>query len=72
MTCLDDATVLSLVVVPSFFLIMDDLSQLLTRILGRLVARRDGDGQPFDHERRVTLAVGQNRGSEESRNASGS
>ena len=66
------STVLSLVVVPSFFLIMDDLSQLLTRILGRLVARRDGDGQPFDHERRVTLAVGQNRGSEESKNASGS
>ncbi|WP_377810358.1 efflux RND transporter permease subunit [Azospirillum sp. A29] len=66
------STVLSLVVVPSFFLIMDDLSQLLARTLGRLVGRRDEGGQPFDPEMRATLAVGQSKGSEDWRNASGS
>ncbi|KGD99953.1 efflux RND transporter permease subunit [Rhizobium sp. YS-1r] len=35
------STVLSLVVVPSFFLIMDDLSHLLGRIFGRLVGRKE-------------------------------
>jgi multidrug efflux pump subunit AcrB len=66
------STVLSLVVVPSFFLIMDDLSQLLARVLGRLVGRRDEDGQPLDHEVRATLAAGRSRGSEDWRNTSGS
>ncbi|WFR99825.1 efflux RND transporter permease subunit [Rhizobium tumorigenes] len=37
------STVLSLIVVPSFFLIMDDLSRLLGWIFGRLVGRRDAD-----------------------------
>jgi multidrug efflux pump subunit AcrB len=35
------STVLSLVVVPSFFLIMDDLSQLLSRIFGRFVGAKE-------------------------------
>ncbi|MBK5947665.1 ABC transporter permease [Rhodobacter veldkampii DSM 11550] len=38
------STVLSLVVVPSFFLIMDDLSRLLARIFGRLVGK--GEAEP--------------------------
>ena len=35
------STVLSLLVVPAFFLIMDDLSQLLGRIFGRMVGRKE-------------------------------
>jgi hypothetical protein len=35
------STVLSLLVVPSFFLIMDDLSRLLGRIFSRFVGRKE-------------------------------
>jgi multidrug efflux pump subunit AcrB len=35
------STVLSLLVVPSFFLIMDDLSRLLGKIFGRLVGKKE-------------------------------
>jgi hypothetical protein len=35
------STVLSLVVVPSFFLIMDDLSRLLGRTFGRFVGKKE-------------------------------
>jgi hypothetical protein len=35
------STVLSLVVVPAFFLIMDDLQRLLARLFGGLVGRKD-------------------------------
>ncbi len=35
------STVLSLVVVPSVFLIMDDLSRLLARVFGGLVGKKD-------------------------------
>jgi hypothetical protein len=35
------STVLSLIVVPAFFLIMDDLQRLLTRIFGGLVGRKE-------------------------------
>jgi hypothetical protein len=35
------STVLSLVFVPSFFLIMDDLSRLLGWMFGRLVGRKE-------------------------------
>jgi multidrug efflux pump subunit AcrB len=35
------STVLSLVVVPAFFLIMDDLQRLLTRLFGRFVGRKE-------------------------------
>ena len=44
------STVLSLVVVPSFFLIMDDLSRLLARIFGRLVGKKDEETPPLDNE----------------------
>jgi multidrug efflux pump subunit AcrB len=37
------STVLSLLVVPSFFLIMDDLSRLLGRIFGRFVGAREDE-----------------------------
>jgi hypothetical protein len=35
------STVLSLVVVPAFFLIMDDLQRLLARLFGGLVGRKE-------------------------------
>lgn len=44
------STVLSLVVVPSFFLIMDDLSRLLGWIFGRLVGRKDEEELPMSRE----------------------
>ncbi|MGK9168971.1 efflux RND transporter permease subunit [Inquilinus limosus] len=42
------STVLSLVVVPSFFLVMDDLSRLLARMFGRWVGRKDEEELPLD------------------------
>lgn len=44
------STVLSLVVVPSFFLIMDDLSRLLGWIFGRMVGRKDQEELPLSRE----------------------
>ncbi len=44
------STVLSLVVVPSFFLIMDDLSRLLGWIFGRLVGKKDKEDLPMSSE----------------------
>jgi multidrug efflux pump subunit AcrB len=44
------STVLSLVVVPSFFLIMDDLSRLLGWAFGRLVGRKDNEELPLSRE----------------------
>ncbi len=35
------STVLSLVIVPSFYLIMDDLSRLINRIFGRMVGKKE-------------------------------
>jgi len=43
------STVLSLVVVPSVFLIMDDLTRLLVRIFGCWVVRQDEDQPTLDH-----------------------
>jgi len=40
------STVLSLLVVPSFFLIMDDLSRLLGWLFGRLVGKKDEEQLP--------------------------
>ncbi|WP_136682285.1 efflux RND transporter permease subunit [Falsirhodobacter xinxiangensis] len=37
------STILSLVIVPSFFLIMDDLSQVLTRFLGRFIGPKEDE-----------------------------
>jgi multidrug efflux pump subunit AcrB len=45
------STVLSLVVVPAFFLIMDDLSRLLSWVFGRFVGRKEDEPEvpdPFD------------------------
>ena len=44
------STVLSLVVVPSFFLIMDDLSRLLAWAFGRFVGKKDEENLPLDRE----------------------
>ncbi|WP_160010421.1 efflux RND transporter permease subunit [Rhizobium sp. 18055] len=50
------STVLSLVVVPSFFLIMDDLSRLLGWMFGRLVGTKDQEELPLSREE-LTSAV---------------
>jgi hypothetical protein len=50
------STVLSLVVVPSFFLIMDDLSRLLGWLFGRLVGKKDQEELPLSREE-LTEAV---------------
>ncbi|MFT4151357.1 MAG: efflux RND transporter permease subunit [Paracoccaceae bacterium] len=44
------STVLSLVIVPSFFLIMDDLSRLMGRIFGRLVGRKEEEPAAPDND----------------------
>lgn len=44
------STVLSLIVVPSFFLIMDDLSNLLGRLFGRLVGAKEPEPEAPDVE----------------------
>jgi predicted RND superfamily exporter protein len=54
------STVLSLVVVPSFFLIMDDLSRLLGYLFGRLVGRKDVDDEVITKEG-LAAAVNENR-----------
>ncbi|MFS8114351.1 efflux RND transporter permease subunit [Rhizobium jaguaris] len=54
------STVLSLVVVPSFFLIMDDLSRLLAWLFGRVVGKKDVDDEVLTKERLAT-AVDENR-----------
>jgi multidrug efflux pump subunit AcrB len=51
------STVLSLVVVPSFFLIMDDLSRLLGWMFGRLVGKKDEEQLAMSREQ-LTDAVG--------------
>jgi multidrug efflux pump subunit AcrB len=43
------STVLSLVVVPSFFLIMDDLSRLLGWIFGRFIGKKDEEPEAPDN-----------------------
>ncbi|MEZ2220075.1 efflux RND transporter permease subunit [Rhizobium sp. RCC_161_2] len=54
------STVLSLVVVPSFFLIMDDLSRLLAWLFGRLVGKKDADDEVLTKES-LAAAVDENR-----------
>ncbi|WP_117191679.1 efflux RND transporter permease subunit [Rhizobium terrae] len=44
------STVLSLVVVPSFFLIMDDLSRLLGKIFGRMVGKKEEEDFGLSNE----------------------
>jgi multidrug efflux pump subunit AcrB len=55
------STALSLVVVPSVFLIMDDLSRLLARVFGGLVGKRDEEDLPLDRETLARLAAEQGR-----------
>jgi xanthine/uracil/vitamin C permease (AzgA family) len=50
------STVLSLVVVPSFFLIMDDLSRLLGWIFGRFVGKKDDELLAMEPEALTRLA----------------
>ena len=50
------STVLSLVVVPSFFLIMDDLSRLLGRIFSRFVGPKEVEEEPLSNEDLTRLA----------------
>ncbi|TCU14341.1 efflux RND transporter permease subunit [Rhizobium sullae] len=51
------STVLSLVVVPSFFLIMDDLSLLLRWLFGRLVGKKDQEELAMSRQE-LTEAIG--------------
>lgn len=53
------STVLSLVVVPSFFLIMDDLSRLLAWTFGRFVGKKDEEDLPLAREALTRLAAEQ-------------
>ena len=39
------STVLSLVIVPSFYLIMDDLSRLVTRLFSRMVGKKEPEAE---------------------------
>ncbi|OCP36391.1 efflux RND transporter permease subunit [Ensifer sp. LC163] len=55
------STILSLVVVPSFFLIMDDLSRLLARIFGRFVGKKDEENLPLDREALTELVNDQGK-----------
>jgi multidrug efflux pump subunit AcrB len=54
------STALSLIVVPSFFLIMDDLSRLLGWLFGRLVGKKDVEREPLSKEE-LEDSVDQNR-----------
>ncbi|MEZ2131069.1 MULTISPECIES: efflux RND transporter permease subunit [unclassified Sinorhizobium] len=54
------STVLSLVVVPSFFLIMDDLSRLLAWIFSRMVGKKEKEEESLTREE-LTRAVDENR-----------
>jgi multidrug efflux pump subunit AcrB len=54
------STALSLIVVPSFFLIMDDLSRLLAWIFGRLVGKKDVERVPLSKEE-IEASVDENR-----------
>ncbi|WP_026618729.1 hydrophobe/amphiphile efflux-1 (HAE1) family protein [Ensifer sp. WSM1721] len=53
------STVLSLVVVPSFFLIMDDLSRLLAWTFGRFIGKKEEEDLPLGPEALSKLAAEQ-------------
>ncbi|MCM2454376.1 efflux RND transporter permease subunit [Rhizobium sp. CG4] len=55
------STVLSLVVVPAFFLIMDDLSTLLGRIFGRFVGKKEEDPDVLSKEELSQMALDNSR-----------
>ncbi|MGF0521881.1 efflux RND transporter permease subunit [Agrobacterium pusense] len=45
------STVLSLIVVPAFFLIMDDLSRLLAHLFGRFVGKKEEEEEALSNEK---------------------
>ncbi|MCJ8139785.1 efflux RND transporter permease subunit [Falsirhodobacter halotolerans] len=49
------STVLSLVVVPSLFLVMDDLSRLLARLFGRLIGPKEEEAAPLSSDEVLAL-----------------
>lgn len=55
------STVLSLVVVPAFFLIMDDLSTLLGRIFGHFVGKKEEDPDVLSKEELSQMALDNSR-----------
>ncbi|TCT42119.1 efflux RND transporter permease subunit [Martelella mediterranea] len=55
------STVLSLLVVPAFYMIMDDFARLLRRLLSGLVGRRDPDDAVYSNEELGRLNEAQNR-----------
>jgi hydrophobe/amphiphile efflux-1 (HAE1) family protein len=55
------STVLSLVVVPSFFLIMDDLSRLLGRLFSRMVGSKEEEQEVLENEELTQILNDNNR-----------
>lgn len=55
------STVLSLVVVPAFFLIMDDLSRLLGHLFGRFVGKKEEDPEVLSKEELSQMALDNSR-----------
>ncbi|CAN7411718.1 efflux RND transporter permease subunit [Pararhizobium sp. LjRoot255] len=55
------STVISLVVVPSFFLIMDDLSRLLGWLFGRLVGSKEQETEPLENTALTEIVADQSK-----------
>ncbi|MBW9062887.1 efflux RND transporter permease subunit [Rhizobium herbae] len=55
------STVLSLVVVPSFFLIMDDVSRLLGWLFGRIVGKKDDELEVLENEALTEIVTDQGK-----------
>jgi predicted RND superfamily exporter protein len=55
------STVLSLLVVPSFFLIMDDVSRLLGWLFGRMVGKKDEELEVLENEALTEIVTDQSK-----------
>jgi multidrug efflux pump subunit AcrB len=55
------STVLSLLVVPSFFLIMDDVSRLLGWLFGRMVGKKDDELKVLENEALTEIVTDQGK-----------
>ncbi|OBZ92622.1 ABC transporter permease [Pararhizobium polonicum] len=55
------STVLSLLVVPSFFLIMDDLSRLMGWLFGRMVGKKDEELEVLENEALTEIVTDQGK-----------
>jgi predicted RND superfamily exporter protein len=55
------STVISLVVVPSFFLIMDDLSRLLGWLFGSLVGSKEQETEPLENTALTEIVADQSK-----------